>query len=158
PNLKQNQNDVQKAIDDTVSFIDISKLRSVLEANPNLKQGLEDPQKLIAEAFASLDWSKVRSAMQTRALDAFAQIKARKAHSADRLNSADRSIQLDELCRLYARDDWYWHDKAEQLGVSEDELAKEAEKRGLHLQFDLDKSWDQLHALLTGISLRERAD
>jgi hypothetical protein len=156
PNRKQNQDDVQKSIADALSSLDASKLRSSLEANPDLKQG-QDPQKLITEALSSLDWSKVHSAMTAQVQEAFSQIHQRNARSQERLQSDDRSIQLDELCRVYARDTWDWSVKAEYLGLSEDELVKEAQKRGLHLQLDLDKSWDQMHKLLTGITLRERA-
>jgi hypothetical protein len=157
PNRKQSQEDVEKSIADALSSLDTSKLRSVLEANPALKESQEGPQ-MIVDALSSLDWSKVHSAMQAHIEEAFSQIHQRNSRSRERLQSDDRSIQLDELCRVYARDTWDWSVKAEYLGLSEDELAKEAQKRGLHLQLDLDKSWDQMHELLTGITLRERRD
>lgn len=118
-------------------------------------------QESSVNSLTSLNLEKIRTLMTDLAKEAFSNVRQQQALSQQRIQSADRCEQLDELCRLYAKNDysgWDWPEKAEALGLSEDELALQARKRGLHLCLDLDKQWNALHELLTGMTLKERRD
>ncbi len=110
---------------------------------------------------ASFDLENMRSLMTAAAQEAFSNLKQQQALSRQRLGSADPSERINELCKLYAKNDYPgldWADRAEALGLTEDELALQAKQQGLHLCLDVDKQWNSLHELLTGITLRERRD
>ncbi len=59
---------------------------------------------------------------------------------------------VDILCKRYSvSGQWqYIEGKATECGLSEDDLLREVKARGLHVWFDLDKSYNELHLLLTG--------
>jgi hypothetical protein len=61
--------------------------------------------------------------------------------------------ELDALCKKYTgfwRHMEFMEDRMKKAGVSETQLRDEMKKRGLHLWFDLDKLWQEMHLLLTG--------
>ena len=63
----------------------------------------------------------------------------------------ENATPIDNLCRKYASHGWFYtEEKAKELGMSEEDLANETKRRGLHIWFNLDKCYNELHALLTG--------
>lgn len=114
-------------------------------------------KEIAANPFTILNHEKVRTYME----QILSNVREQQSHSQQRLHSGDRQEQIDEICKLYAWGQRRWQrwDTAKVFGgLSEDELALEAIKRGYHLRFDLDKSWDTMHEFLTGITLREKGD
>src|SRR5271170_1173777 len=112
-------------------------------------------QEVAANPLTLLDQTKVRSYVEQM----FARVRQQQELSEQRLQSGDSEDKRDEICKLYAWGERLWRPGAVAAdfgGLSEDQLALEATRRGHHLRFDLDKRWDTMHALLTGITLRER--
>ncbi len=70
---------------------------------------------------------------------------------AERVGKGDRT---DFLCARYAGGYWGQMDFLEQemkaLNLTEDDLLAQLKQKGLHLWFDLDKSFNELHVFLTG--------
>jgi len=69
-----------------------------------------------------------------------------------RVGVAEQGNEVESLCQRYAKSG-HWHcieEKADECGLSEEELVAESKRKGFHLWFDLDKSYNELHLLLTG--------
>jgi hypothetical protein len=64
-----------------------------------------------------------------------------------------KADELDQLSKKYTsfwRHMEFMQERMKKAGISEKQLLDEVGKRGLHIWFDLDKSWNELHLLLTG--------
>ncbi len=72
----------------------------------------------------------------------------------DELDATPRGAEIDEIdttCRRYAKADCLNRKNiAERAGMSEDAILSEIESRGIHLWFDLESNWREMHLLLTG--------
>lgn len=86
------------------------------------------------------------------------KVRTQQALSEQRMHSGDPEEKLNEIIKLYAWGELSWSGEVSREfgGLSEEELVAEAINRGHHLRLDLDKRWDAMHQLLTGMTLRER--
>lgn len=114
-------------------------------------------KEVAANPLVLLDYEKLKTNVEQM----FANLREAQELSRKRLDSLDNEERIDEICKLYSRDErrrMPCDVPREFGGFTEDELVQECIKRGYRFWLDLDKRWDTMHELLTGVTLREQRD